>query len=234
MNKFLSKIAEANLYPMLEQLEYDLLKFQKIRLLKAILGLFVGAFVGSLSSIWAALIGGLFLALFVWWKEYHNAVKTFKQFTYLREIEFNKFTRMLIPLLLENGATLYGALNKMLKRLEPGHVKDALQKFLIELNENPESEEPFIKFANAASGSEEAILFLSSLYDYKESSFDTSVIEELGKTSSEKLFEGVQDIIEFKARKFSLFPTKLTMVTFIPVLGYAIAMIIDATSKLQL
>lgn len=233
MNKFLSKTAEANLFSMLEQLEYNLIQFQKRRLLKAIFALIMGAIFGSMLTGWALVIGPI-LALFVWWREYQNVVKTYKQFTYLREIEFNKFSRMLIPLLLEKGATLYSSLNKMVKRIESGHVQDALKKFLIELNKNPDSEEPFEQFAKAASGSEEALLFLMTLYDYRESSFDTTVIEELGRSTSEKLFEGVDDIILFKTRKFSMFPTKLTMVSFIPVIGYAIAMIIDATSKIQL
>jgi len=58
------------------------------------------------------------------------------------------------------------------------------------------------------------------------------VIAELGRIASEELLETVDEIIDFKSRKFALYPTKLTMASFLIVIGYAIGMIVDAVGNL--
>ncbi|MCY8151330.1 hypothetical protein [Bacillus paralicheniformis] len=233
---FWLRIAEANLLPMLDEMGYNeqwLLKWQKKRFMKAMIMLVLGTLIGSIINTWIMLMGPL-LALFVWMIEYRRVTMFYKKFQFDKQLQFNKFTRMLIPLLLEKSATLYSALNKMLKRMDEGHVKSALERLLIGLNDQPNSEEPFRKFAKDASGTDQAMLFMTTLYDYQQSSFDTSIINELGQMSSQQLFEGVRDIVEFKLRKFYMFPTKLTMASFLPIAGYAAAMIIDTISKLSL
>ena len=52
---------------------------------------------------------------------------------------------MLIPYLLQSNSTLYNVFNKMLLRLEEGYVKSSLENLIIEMNDNPNSEEPFKK-----------------------------------------------------------------------------------------
>ena len=70
-------------------------------------------------------------------------------------------------------------------------------------------------------------LFMTTLYDYQQNTFDSSIIEELGKMASEQLFNGVDEIIEFKLRKFNMFPTKITMLSLIIVFGYMISTFIN-------
>lgn len=233
---FWHKIAESNLFSMLLEMgdqESAIIKFQKKRLLKSILALVAGIIAGILYNKFIILLG-IGLAVFVWMNEYKRVTRFYKNFLFEKQLVFNKFTRMLIPLLLQKGATLYVVLNKMRDRIEDGYVKEALERFLIALNEKPNSEKPFYQFAVEASGTDQAILFMTTLYDYQQNSYDTSILEELGRMSSQELFEGVDEIINFKLRKFSLFPTKLTMATFLIILGYAVAMIVDTIKGISL
>lgn len=233
---FWLKIAESNLATILDNMGYNqewLIRFQKKRLLRAIIAFALGTVVGALISTWIMLIGPV-LAVFVWSLEYRRILAAYKKYQYQNELQFNKFSRMLIPFLRETNANLYSALNKMLKRMDESHVKDALKRLLIGMNDQPNSEEPFRTFANEASGTDRAMLFMMTLFDYQQSSYDTSIINELGQMASKQLFDGVREIADYKLRKFSMFPTKITMASFIPIIGYAVANLMDAISKINL
>lgn len=235
-NNFWLKCAESNLASMLDEMGYTkqwVTGFQKKRFMKAIIALAAGTVVGALFSTWIMLLGPI-LAVFVWMLEYQRIVNAYKRHQFEKELQFNKFIRMLFPLLLERNATLYGALNKMLKRMDDGLVKRALKRFLIGLSDEPNSEAPFRLFAKEASGTDRAMLIMATLFDYQQSSNDTTIISELGQMSSKQLFEGVREIAEFKLRKFYMFPTKLTMASFVPIVGYAAAIMMDTIAKLSI
>ena len=233
---FLQKIAESDLAVTLDEMGYDesyLIKWQKKRLIKALAVVLASAFFSAFFFSWILPIG-IGLAVFVWLSEYKRVKKVYFRFKFEKNLAFARFMRMLIPYLLQTGATVYGAFNSMLNRLDDGHVKDALRRLLIEMNQEPNSEMPFRRFAMDASGTDQAILFMTTLYDYQQSSNDTSIIRELGKMATEQLFEGINEIVEFKLKKFIMFPTKLVMTSFLLVLGYAIAVITDVISSINL
>lgn len=98
---FWLKIAESNLATILDNMGYDqewLIRFQKKRLLRAIIAFALGTVVGALISTWIMLIGPV-LAVFVWSLEYRRILAAYKKYQYQNELQFNKFSRMLIPFL---------------------------------------------------------------------------------------------------------------------------------------
>ena len=218
------KLAEKDLYRMLKELRYTdemFIKYQKNRFTKSILFLVAGIILAFIQPY--LIIAGIVLALFQWTNEYKRVKRFYNNSLFQKQLTFSKFTSMLIPYLLQSNATLYNVFNKMLFRLEEGYVKSSLENLIIEMNDNPNSEEPFKKFALTASGTDQAVLFMTTLYDYQQNTFDSSIIEELGKMASEQLFNGVDEIIEFKLRKFNMFPTRITMLSLIIVFGYMIS-----------
>ena len=213
------KLAEKDLYKMLKELRYTdemFIKYQKNRFTKSILFLVAGIILAFIQPY--LIIAGIVLALFQWTNEYKRVKRFYNNSLFQKQLTFSKFTRMLIPYLLQSNATLYNVFNKMLFRLEEGYVKSSLENLIIEMNDNPNSEEPFKKFALTASGTDQAVLFMTTLYDYQQNTFDSSIIEELGKMASEQLFNGVDEIIEF-----NMFPTRITMLSLIIVFGYMIS-----------
>ncbi|KYD11476.1 hypothetical protein B4102_2204 [Heyndrickxia sporothermodurans] len=227
------RIAEHNLFDMCKEMgftEERFIKYQKKRLFRSLLfgfPLIVAAFIFQ----WWWSLAGIAISTFLWWNEYNRAKKIYGNFNFEKQLQFSKFARMLIPYLLQTEATLYSVFTRLLDRLEEGHVKSSLERLLIEMNEYPNSEVPFVRFAVDASGTDSAILFMTTLYDFQQNTFDHSIIMELGQLSSTQLFEGVDEIISFKLRKFSMYPTKLTMASFVITLGYAICMISEAFSS---
>ncbi|WP_110925949.1 hypothetical protein [Bacillus massiliglaciei] len=226
------RVAEHNLYDMCMEMgftEERFIKYQKKRFLRAVLFGFPLIIV-SFFFQWWWVFAGIAISGFLWWNEYNRAKKFYGNFNFEKQLQFSKFTRMLIPYLLQTDATLYSVFTRLLDRLEPGHLKNSLERLLIEMNEFPNSEVPFVRFAKDASGTDSSILFMTTLYDFHQNTFDHSIIMELGQLSSEQLFEGVDEIIAYKLRKFSMYPTKLTMASFVITLGYAICMISEAFS----
>ncbi|MGG3663002.1 hypothetical protein [Bacillus gobiensis] len=227
------RMAEHNLYDMCKEMgftEERFIKYQKKRLFRALLFGFPLIVVAFFFQWWWSL-AGISISAFLWWNEYNRAKKFYGKFNFEKQLQFSKFTRMLIPYLLQTNATLYSVFSRMLDRVEEGHVKSSLERLLIEMNEYPNSDEPFVRFAKDASGTDSSILFMTTLYDFQQNTYDHSIIMELGQLSSAQLFEGVDEIISFKLRKFSLYPTKLTMASFVITLGYAICMISEAFSN---
>lgn len=226
------RIAERNLYDMCREMGFTderFVKYQKKRFFRAVL-FGIPLIIASFFYQWWWALAGLSISGFIWWNEYNRAKKFYGNFNFEKQLQFSKFTRMLIPYLLQTDATLYSVFTRLLDRLEPGIVKNSLERLLIEMNEYPNSEAPFVRFAKDASGTDSSILFMTTLYDYHQNTFDHSIIMELGQLSSEQLFEGVDEIITYKLRKFSMYPTKLTMASFVITLGYAICMISEAFS----
>ena len=225
-------ISEHNLYEMCKEMgftEERFIKYQKKRFLRSVLfgfPLIVAAFFFQ----WWWALAGIAISGFLWWNEYNRAKKFYGNFNFEKQLQFSKFTRMLIPYLLQTDATLYSVFTRLLDRLEEGYVKSSLERLLIEMNEYPNSDMPFVRFAKDASGTDSSILFMTTLYDFQQNTYDHSIIMELGQLSSVQLFEGVDEIITYKLRKFSMYPTKLTMASFVITLGYAICMISEAFS----
>lgn len=236
LGKFLQKTAESDLFSALQEMGYDhvfALKFQKKRFLKVVTVMVAGIMFSFFFAPWLFLIG-IILGGIVWLNEYKRMKRIYNHFKFQKNLAFAKFMRMLIPYLLQTGATVYGAFNSMLTRIEDEHLINCLKRLLVDMNQNPNSDKPFRNFALDASGTDQAILFLTTLYDYQQSSADTSVIFELGQMANEQLFAGIKEIVAYKVRKFVMFPTKLVMVSFLIVLGYATAVITDVVTSIKL
>lgn len=235
MEKLIKLSSERDLENLVIELGYtveDFQKFQKKRLIKTFIIFFLFIPLALLKSWYFAPIGFL-LSLFLFKLEYINVQKKVKKLRFNKQLVFSKFARMVIPYLMQSHATLYSVFNKLLKRIDDGEVKSNLQRLMIEMLEKPNDVEPFQKFAIKSSGTDSSILFMTTLYDYQQNTHDTNVITELGKIASEELFETVDEIVSYKLKQFSMFPTKLTMASFLIVLGYAISILINAFTKVN-
>ncbi len=228
--KFLRSIAESDLYPISREMGYSLKtidNFQKNRITQSValgLALLVG---GSLLSSWFYFLAVVFS--FVFYKSKYKSLKSkHSVWKFQRHLQFSKFTRLLIPYLKQNEgkASLYTIFNKILQRTENEQDKKMLYTLMSEMSSKPNNIKPFIDYANKSSGTDMSVLFMSTIFDFQQSTFDTSVIDELGKMASEELLDGINQIIKFKLHRFSSFPTKITMTVMIIILGFAVAMIV--------
>ncbi|EPY6472536.1 hypothetical protein ACWO4B_003233 [Clostridium sporogenes] len=210
-------------------------KWQKQRILKSLIFIPVAVFLCLVMGDWKYFIGGLVLGVIFYVMQARQIKAVYNQFKFERHLQFSKFTRLLIPYLKQqkDGGNLYGIFNKILQRLDYETDRKLLMKLMQEMTDNPNNIKPFIEYAEKTSGTDMSVLFMSTVYDIKQGLTDLNVITELDKLASEELMAGVNAIIEYKCRKFIYFPTKIAMSSFIIVIGFAIAVLIQNLKEIN-
>ncbi|ODJ62662.1 hypothetical protein BFR35_10370 [Brochothrix thermosphacta] len=204
-----------------------ILRWQKSRILKSVVAgllfLALGYFFYTKLMLLAIVVP--FLMYFM---QGRSITSVYSQYKFQRHLQFAKFTRLLVPYLKQTsaGVNLYSVFNKIVPRLEHEADKTLLLTLMKEMSDKPNSIVPFTEYAEKTSGSDMSILFMSTIYDLRQGTSDLSVITELGQIASEELMQSIDQIIAYKSRRFLLFPTKITMTTFLIVVGYAVAVLI--------
>ncbi|TRZ39365.1 hypothetical protein CEQ21_07330 (plasmid) [Niallia circulans] len=235
--KFYRAIAEKDLYPMLQDMgnsTKSIDEFQKKRLIQSFMVMLIFFFFGLFFTKWLYL--GMLAGTLIFYKQkYQNIRSKYTTWRFQRHLQFSKFTRLLIPYLKQSKGqvSLYTVFNKIMQRLEDEQDRNSLYRLMSQMSSKPNDIQPFIEYANRSSGTDMSVLFMSTIFDFQQSTFDTSVIDELGKISSEELINGIDEIIAFKLRRFVFFPTKIVMSSFIIVVGFAIAILISSLSTLN-
>lgn len=232
------KIAEEKLYYQLREMgdtTKDINKFQRKRVMVFLFFVLLGCAAGAFVHVWLYLAGPILGVVFykMQLKKVDNFYKAWK---FMRQLNFSKFTRLVIPYLKASGGTaaLYTIFNKILQRTEDEADKRSLYQLMGEMGDNPESLEPFTDYAERSSGTDMSHLFMSTIFDFQQSTFDTSVIDELGRMASEDMMNAIDEIIEMKLRRFVMFPTKVVMSSFILVAGLGVGLMLDNFKELNI
>lgn len=227
---FWIKTVNTELYDKLREMNnpnLSIMHWQKNRVLRAASVFFVGAALALIINI-KIMILAIGVPIFLYYMQAKDIDRAYNQFKFERHLQFTKFTRLLVPYLKQatDGVNLYSIFNKIVKRLDYEADRGLLLKLMQDMSDKPNDIAPFIEYAKQSSGTDMSILFMSTIYDLRHGSADITVIEELGKLASEELMNGIDSIINFKLRRFTYFPTKVTMSTFILVMGFAISVLI--------
>ncbi|AWC30987.1 hypothetical protein R6231_14620 [Bacillus cytotoxicus] len=237
-NRYNRLLAEEKLYDMLMEMgntKKMIDKFQKKRIKQTLVMVVIGFFMGLFLSKWCYLLA-IGLPIFFYRSKYNNVVKTYNAFKFERHLSFIKFMRLLIPYLKESegGTSLYQILRKILKRTENPVDANSIAKLMSELTDKPNDIQPFTDFAIRSSGTDMSVLFMQTIYDFQQNSYDTNVIDELGKIASAELQRAIDEIVTFKLKRFAFFPTKIVMSSFLMVVGYAAAILVYNLSTVSL
>ncbi|WP_308036056.1 hypothetical protein [Virgibacillus sp. AGTR] len=223
------RFAEDKLYHQLREMgdtTKNIDKFQRKRALFSLFIVLIGCVTGAFVHVWLYLTGPIFGVVF--YKMQAKKVDRFyKAWKFQRQLNFSKFTRLVIPYLKRRTTALYTIFNKILQRTDDEADKRSLYQLMGEMGDNPESLDPFTDFAERSSGTDMSHLFMSTIYDFQHSTFDVSVIDELGRMASEDMMNAIDEIIEMKLRRFVMFPTKVVMSSFILVAGLGVGLMID-------
>lgn len=222
-------IGEKDLYEKLEEMgnsKKEIDRYQKSRLVQSLVVFVILSIAALFFAEWLFIVA--IIASFMVFKMKYRGVKQMHNvWKFHRHLQFSKFTRLLIPYLKqsEGDVALYSIFNKILQRTEKEEDRASLYKLMTEMTDDPSSIQPFTDFAERSSGSDMSVLFMSTVFDFQQSTHDTTVIDELGQLASEELIGGIDEIIEFKLRRFVFFPTKIVMSSFIIVIGFAAAVL---------
>lgn len=233
---FWEKIAEDKLYYMLREMGNTtpaITKYQRNRVFQSLLMVVISLIVAFLMKNSLVILGGLVLGFLVYRMRFTSIRGVHSQWKFEREMAFSRFVRLLIPYLKQSGGhvSLYTTFNKMLGRMDDEADRESLYMLMGEMSDHPGQIQPFYDFAERSSGSDMAYLIMGTVFDFQESTTDTTVIDELGKMASEQMMASIDEIISFKIRRFGMFPTKVVMTSFILVIGLAGGVILNAVSE---
>ena len=152
-----------------------------------------------------------------------------------RNLEFSKFARLVVPYLrqAQKGAGIYYIFSQMSGRLENPLDRQLLQKLMLEITDHPNDIKPYIDFAEKMSGTDFSITFMTLIYDIAQGATDDSIVDELGKEVSAQLMDVIRDIVEFKQKRFNLFPSAIVAPNMILILGYMVCVMIYQFAQLR-
>ena len=225
------RIGESKMYAQLREMQDTteaIDRMQRKRVLSALFLVVIGLIAGRLFHVSFYLITPV-LAFFMYKSKARQVDRYYKGWRFERQLNFSKFMRLVIPYLKASGGNmaLYTVFNKILHRLPNKSDQMLLYRLMGEMGDNPTSIQPFLDFANRSSGTDMSHLFMSTIFDFQQSTFDTQVIDELGEMAAVEMMNSIDEIIELKIKRFVMFPTKVVMSSFILVAGLGVGMMAD-------
>lgn len=223
IQRFWFLVAENDLYDMVKKSgfgEKEFYYFQKKRMTRSLISSLAAIIPSLLISPWFAFSSVLFF-LYTWRLMYKQERYEYDKETFDKQINWQVFKKMFRNYIQKDNSSTVVVLKKLLLRLETSDFKDQLNRFIIDITENPEEVKPYVDFAkNAAGGSNESLTFMTNLYNYHNYPGDSSVVDELLSDTRDEMMEGIRDIRAIKERSFYFYPTKITMLQVVLLFGY--------------
>ena len=176
------------------------------------------------------------LPIYLVWSKIKFIKTSYAQWRFERRVQFDKFVQLVIPYLkqTENNISVYSILGKVATRLDNAVDRNLLMVLQREIMDKPKDIQPFLDYSRKTANTNLSDNFMSSLYDVRMGSNDLRGIYSLGVTASEQLLHSIDQIVELKLKKFTFYPTKMTFVAIIPIMGFAIAYMIYTAAQLDL
>jgi hypothetical protein len=216
-------VAENDLFEMVEKSGYgdrEFIAFQKRRLRNSIISMAGAILPAILLSPWLSFLAIIFFVA-TWRNQYTKEKKEFQDLLFEKQTSWFVFQRLVVAYLKGANDSIISAFEKVLDRLEEGEFKKKLHSLIIDITNDPNDVKPFMRFAEeAAGGTDESLTFMTALFNFKNHSHDSGVIDSLSDRARQEMKRGIHDIRKMKEKSFYLFPTKLTMLNVIPMFGF--------------
>lgn len=233
------KMLEKKCYQKLIQMgnsEISITKWQKKRVFSSVILVILGFISGIVLKNNLVCAGGFLLSVLLYFSKIRTINSMYKRYVFIRQLQFSKFTRLLLPYLNKENQSvnLYGVFAKIVPRLDYEEDKVLLMQLMQEMLNNPGKIQPFIDYANKASGSDLSILFMSTIFDIQQGSTNTDVVNGLDQLASEELLLRIDMIVNSKLRKFTFIPTKMTMVSILLIIGFVVGYALTVFQSISL
>ncbi|EGP4894694.1 hypothetical protein FI615_002214 [Enterococcus faecium] len=222
-DRFFHMIAEENLYEQANNMKVpdeEVRKFQLKRLLVCGLILMVSIFVYQVFGVFYS-IGVCTMIPLYWINKYRGFSNVYQCYIVTQQMCFSDFICTLVPYLLNTSVkrSLFANIRLVVDQITNEYFKEQIYQFLNEMNDKPNTIEPFIRFAERCGGTDESVNFMMTLFRYQQFSDDPRVIQELGRIANEEVFKGIDGIITAKYSRMNSLVMKLVMSFSVPLFG---------------
>lgn len=204
------------------------IKYARSRILTSLVFAIMGLVFGLLFHNMYIILGVFAFSVLLYWQRGSALKKQYENFMFKQELAFAKFFSNLAPVLTKvvNGKPMYQVLKDLESRMEDPQSKKTVQLFMLELNENPGSDEPYVHVAQNFSNSPESVTRMLSVAQIVRSNAGIPVVRRLARSSADELMAKVDQIVMAKKRKFASITTQVTMAAMPMIFGIVIGMII--------
>ena len=178
-------------------------------------------------------IGGIALGGLMWMMDMNRTNVFYRDFALKRQLAFAQFTRLAAAYLpeLAHGSNLYSVFKKLLPRMGNERDRAALEKLMIDMQQDPEDQGPFLTFAHEFSVSDRAELIMLSIQQMYLGDVDDRNIRTLADDANTDMMRQVDAIIDFKIKKFNNIATKIGMSAMIVVFGFFGLLLVNTFSS---
>lgn len=178
--------------------------------------------IAAVSNVVSLYVVALLTPAVVWVFGLLGTKQQYNNYLFQRQLSFTKFTRLLIPYLseLKKGVQLYNIFQRIVPRLDDKRDQHLLQQLMIDMGNQPDSDVPFVEFAHKFSRTDEAELFMITVFQMKQGAYNDDTIKSLGQQASKELMAQVGEVVNRKLKRFDMLTDYLTVFAFIPLLGF--------------
>lgn len=199
-------------------------KRMQSRLVVAIVCVCVGIVAGIVvSKSFGILLGlGFVMAGLTWYMDQRKTVDFFRKFQLKRQIAFSQFTRLAAAYLpeLKEGTNLYSIFAKIVPRMGDQRDTAALQKLMIDMQNDPDDSGPFLEFAHEFSVSNRAELVMLTIQQMYRGDVEDESIRSLANDANEDMIKQCDTIIAYKLKHFDNLTARIGICAMIPIIGY--------------
>lgn len=208
--------------------------YARNRVLMSIMFIVFGLAIGGLLHNKYILFGGILFGLGIFWLKGNSLKGMYNRYIFQQELAFAKFFSTLAPMLTQvaAGQSLFKVLEKLEPRLDNDDSRKIVRHFMLDLNNDPNSDEPYITCAQAFSNSPESVTQMLSVAQIVQSNSGMTVVRRLARASADELMKKVDVIMNAKKRKFFSITTQITMAAMPMIFGIVIGMIIAQMTNL--
>ena len=221
LSKFITKTTHSNMLEIgLSDKEIDKFIKQRLLIVGSLVFLLAPIFYFKTKSLLMLFIP-LILSMLVWYvmdRQYKIKVATIRR---NKHFEFLNFAKLIVPYLKADSGSksLYTVLNKMAERTEDKKFKNSINLLMVEMGQRPDSIEPLVEFSKSVSNTDLAEDFMVALFDWQQTSDDTSVISRMEARITEAMIQRIDEIIKLKQEKFDYYVSRIFYSVFFLMMG---------------
>lgn len=145
-------------------------------------------------------------------KEITGALKSWR---FKRGMAFAQLTQLIVPylfLMKAHGGSLIEVFQNVSARLENANDRALVVRLMRDMQNQPNSDQPFISFAKAFTDDPNAVVFMTAINRSAQAKGSNEVIEDLAERAQQQLLEKVYQVAQVKEGRMVILPTYVTII----------------------
>ena len=158
---------------------------------------------------------GLALGYVIYKFQAREITGALKSWRFKRSMAFAQLTQLIVPylfLMKAHGGSLIEVFQSVSLRLEDPNDRALVVRLMRDMQNEPNSDSPFINFAKAFTDDPNAVVFMTAINRSAQAKGNNDVIEDLAERAQQQLLEKVYQVSQAKEGRMVILPTYVTII----------------------